>query len=80
MLCASFSAAPKLEDVCIEAKKNPPQPIRPEGDNSIVASLNAIEDSMGVLGVDYDDPSIESIVQPDEKTTREELFKKLMAE
>ena len=35
---------------------------------------------MGVLGVDYDDPSIESIVQPDEKTTREELFKKLMAE
>ena len=51
-----------------------------EGDNSIVASLNAIEDSMSVLGVTYDDPSIESIVQPDEKATREELFKKLMAE
>lgn len=51
-----------------------------DGDNSIVASLNAIEDSMGVLGVDYDDPSIENIVQPDEKMTREELFKKLMAE
>lgn len=51
-----------------------------EGDNSIMASLNAIEDSMGVLGVDYDDPKIESIIQPDEKTTREELFKKIMAE
>ena len=51
-----------------------------EGDNSIVASLNAIEDNMGTLGVDYEDPKIESIIQPDEKTTREELFKKIMAE
>ena len=51
-----------------------------EGDNSIVASLNAIEDNMGTLGVNYDDPKIESIIQPDEKTTREELFKKIMAE
>ncbi len=51
-----------------------------EGDNSIVASLNAIEDNMGTLGVDYDDPKIESIIQPDEKTSREELFKKIMAE
>lgn len=51
-----------------------------EGDNSIVASLNAIEDNMGTLGVNYDDPKIESIIQPDEKTTREELFKRIMAE
>lgn len=51
-----------------------------EGDDGIIASLNAIEDTMGVLGVDYDDPKIESIVQPDEKATREELFKKIMAE
>lgn len=51
-----------------------------EGDDSIVASLNAIEDNMGTLGVDYDNPKIESIIQPDEKTTREELFKKIMAE
>ena len=51
-----------------------------DGDNSIVAALNAIEDAMGVLGANYDDPKIESIVQPDEKTTREELFKKIMAE
>jgi len=51
-----------------------------EGDNSIVASLNAIEDNMGTLGVNYDDPKIESIIQPDEKTTREELFRRIMAE
>ena len=51
-----------------------------DGDDSIVASLNAIEDNMGTLGVNYDDPKIESIVQPDEKATREDLFKKIMAE
>ena len=51
-----------------------------DGDNSIVASLNAIEDNMGTLGVNYDDPTVESIIQPDEKATREELFKKIMAE
>lgn len=51
-----------------------------DGDNSIVASLNAIEDNMGTLGVNYDDPKIESIIQPDEKATREELFKKIMSE
>ena len=51
-----------------------------DGDNSIVATLNAIEDNMGTLGVDYDDPKVESIMQPDEKATREELFKKIMAE
>ena len=51
-----------------------------DGDDSIVASLNAIEDNMGTLGVNYDDPKIESIVQPDEKATRENLFKKIMAE
>ena len=51
-----------------------------EGDNSIVASLNAIEDSIGVLGVSYDDPPIDSVVQPDEKETREELFKQIMSD
>ena len=51
-----------------------------DGDNSIVAALNEIEDAVGRLGVSYDDPPIESIVQPDDKTTREELFKKIMAE
>lgn len=51
-----------------------------DGDDSIAASLNAIEDNMGTLGVNYDDPKIENIIQPDEKTTREELFKKIMAD
>ena len=51
-----------------------------DGDNSIVAALNEIEDAVGRLGVSYDDPPIESIVQPDDKTTREGLFKKIMAE
>ncbi|MBR3222569.1 MAG: hypothetical protein IKF72_10105 [Kiritimatiellae bacterium] len=51
-----------------------------DGDNGIAATLGEIEDNMAGLGVNYDDPSIESIVQPDEKTTREELFKKIMAE
>lgn len=51
-----------------------------EGDDSIIASLNAIEDNMGALGSNYDDPKLESIIQPDEATTREELFKKIMAE
>ena len=51
-----------------------------DGDNSIVASLNAIEDNMGTLGVNYDDPNLESIIQPDEKATREALFKQIMAE
>ena len=51
-----------------------------DGDNSIVAALNAIEDSIGTLGVDYDDPPIESIIQPESKVTREELFRKIMAE
>lgn len=50
------------------------------GDDSIVTSLNAIEDNMGTLGVNYDDPSVESMAQPNDKMTREELFKKIMAE
>ena len=51
-----------------------------DGDDGVVASLNAIEDNMGALGVNYDDPKIENIIQPDEKTTREDLFKKIMAD
>ena len=51
-----------------------------EGDNSIVAALNAIEDNMGTLGVNYDDPKIESVIQPDAKTERAALFEKIMAE
>ena len=51
-----------------------------DADDGIKAALDAICDNMGTLGVDYDDPSIESIVQPDSKATRDELFEKIMAE
>ncbi len=51
-----------------------------ETDDEIVNSLNSIKDSLKSLGTDYDDPKIESIIQPDEKSTREELFKQIMAE
>ena len=51
-----------------------------EADDGIVNSLNSIKDNLQSLGTDYDDPKIEDIIQPDEKTTREELFKKIMAE
>lgn len=51
-----------------------------EADDGIKAALDAICDNMGTLGVDYDDPSIESIIQPDSKATRDELFDKIMAE
>ncbi len=50
------------------------------GDDGIVASLNKISDNLNSLGTDSDDPKVEDIIQPDEKTTREELFKKIMAE
>ena len=51
-----------------------------EGDNSIIAAINAIEDHMGALGVDYNDPKIESVVQPEKNVDRDELFEKIMAE
>lgn len=51
-----------------------------DGDNSIVVELNAIEDSMADLGVSYDDPKIESIIQPDEKAEKEAIFERIMAE
>ena len=51
-----------------------------EGDNSIIVALDAIEDHMGALGVDYNDPKIESVVQPEKNVDRDELFEKIMAE
>ena len=51
-----------------------------ETDDEIVNSLNSIKDNLKYLGTDYDDPKIEDVIQPDEKATREDLFKKIMAE
>ena len=51
-----------------------------EGEKSLTDALNAINDNMSSLGVDYDDPKIEDLIVPDPKTTRDELFEKIMAE
>jgi len=51
-----------------------------DGDNSITEALNAINDQMGTLGVDYDDPKLEDIVLPDQKEVRDAEFDKIMAE
>ena len=51
-----------------------------EGDDGIKAALDQISDAMGDLGVNYDEPTIEDIAQPDQNAVREELFKKIMAE
>lgn len=51
-----------------------------KADDGLKAELAAISNNMAALGSDYDDPSIESIIQPDSKTTRDELFEKIMAE
>lgn len=51
-----------------------------EGEKSVTDALNAINDSMADLGVDYDDPTIEEIVQPAESANIDEEFKKLMSE
>lgn len=51
-----------------------------EGDDGIKTALDQISDAMGDLGVNYDEPTIEDIAQPDQNAVREELFKKIMAE
>ncbi len=51
-----------------------------DGDNGITASLNAINDQMGSLGVDYDDPKLEDLILPDQESVRAAEFDKIMAE
>lgn len=51
-----------------------------EGEQGIRDALNAINDSMASLGVDYDDPSISDIVQPSKAETIDAEFEKLMAQ
>ena len=51
-----------------------------DGDQSIADALNAINDTMSCLGVDYNDPKVEDLVAPDATATRDELFEKIMAE
>lgn len=51
-----------------------------EGDKSIVAALDSIRHNVRDLGVDYDDPSIESIAAPSPEESIDAEFEKLMAE
>ena len=51
-----------------------------EGDKGIVAALDAIQHNIKDLGVDYDDPSIESIATPSASLSIEAEFQKFMAE
>lgn len=51
-----------------------------DGDNSIEDALNAINDSMASLGVDYNDPKIETMITPARSTKLAENFKRVMAE
>lgn len=51
-----------------------------DGEKGISDSLNAINDAMGSLGVDYDDPTLDDILAPDRKSTIADDFDKIMAE
>ena len=51
-----------------------------DGEQGIRDALNAINDSMASLGVDYDDPALDDIVQTPKSATIDAEFEKLMAE
>jgi hypothetical protein len=51
-----------------------------EGDASITDVLNAINDSLGALGTNYEDPSIDDMLVPDKSSTIKVSFDAIMAE
>ena len=51
-----------------------------DSDKGIGDALNAINDSLGSLSVDYDDPSVEELIVPDKTTVRQKEFDAIMAE
>lgn len=51
-----------------------------EGDQGIRDALNAINDSMASLGVDYDDAALSDIIQMPKSASVDAEFEKLMAE
>lgn len=51
-----------------------------DGDNGISDALNAINDSLGALGTNYDDPSVEELIAPDKATAIKASFDAIMAE
>lgn len=51
-----------------------------EGDEGITDALNAINDSLGSLGTDYDDPSVEDLLGPEKSSAIKVSFDAIMAE
>ena len=51
-----------------------------EGDDSITDVLNSIKDSLGALGTNYEDPSIDDMLVPDKSSTIKVSFDAIMAE
>lgn len=51
-----------------------------DGERGISDALNSINDAIGSLGVDYDNPTLEDIAVPDKKSAINEEFDKIMAE
>lgn len=51
-----------------------------DGDNGITDALNAINDSLGALKTDYDDPSVDDLLVPDKASAIKVSFDAIMAE
>ena len=51
-----------------------------EGDEGITDALNAINDSLGSLGTNYEDPSIDDLIVPDKASAIKVSFDAIMAE
>ena len=51
-----------------------------DGDNGITDTLNAINDSLGALKTDYDDPSVDDLLVPDKASAIKVSFDAVMAE
>lgn len=50
------------------------------GEKGISDALNVINDAMGSLGVDYDNPSLDELIAPDRESATVMDFEKIMAE
>ena len=51
-----------------------------EGDEGITDALNAINDSLGALGMNYEDPSVDDLLAPDKSSKIKVSFDAIMAE
>ena len=51
-----------------------------DGDNGITDALSAINDSLGALKTDYDDPSVDDLLVPDKASSIKVSFDAIMAE